>query len=200
MINAWNECSDVYDLGQMLVKHGLFNAKQWRQFHCLCCRNVWEFLSDEAKTAVVKAEHMLAEELPVAELAAVHQRMIDASNAAWERVNSLKEPTDGADALWPLSDEVDNAWCAYLSAECAKTVTHPELDAFMIPESASSLVAWATAREDVSSSGLSEPSRASVELSWKEIRDAEERKQASILRKLVSMPPSARMDLTEGER
>lgn len=200
MINDWNQCKDVYDLGQMLVDHGLFNAKQWRQFHCLCCRNVWEFLFDEAKTAVVEAEHILAEELPAEELVAVHQRMIDASNAAWERVNSLKEPTDRSDAVWPLSDEVDTAWCAYLSVECAKTVTHPELDAFMIPESASSLVAWATARKDVATRGLSQLSRVSVETRWKEIRDDEERKQASILRKLVSIPVRAKNDATEGER
>lgn len=187
MIAEWKESDDVYELGQLLVKHGVFDAALWRLFHCRCYRNVWEFLTEESKSAVVQAERVASNEVPVTELADVHQAMIQDANVAWSHVNALKIPSDNDDAVWPLSDDVDNAWCSYLSAECAKTATTSEIEVFVIPESASSLIAWATARKDVLGKHRTEE-RGLVEIRWKEIRDEEEQKQASILRELVTLP------------
>lgn len=185
MIAKWNECNDVYELGQILVKCGAFNTPLWRQFHCRCYRNVWNYITEKSKTAIVHAERVVFNDMPVSELASVHQEMIEESDVAWSRVNKLKLPSDDDDFVWPISAEVDDAWCVYLSAECAKVATQTEIDAYVIPESASSLLAWATARKDVLSNQQQE-SRELVEFRWKEIRDAEEREQASILRGLWS--------------
>jgi len=184
----WDECEDVYELGQMLVRQGRFSTALWRDFHCRCCRNVWSFMTETSKFAVSQAERVVANKLEVSELASLHQQMVNESDSAWSRVNALKLPSESDDAIWPLSDDVDNAWCSYLSAECAKVVTQVEIDAFAIPESASSLAAWATARKNALGSHQEE-SRELVKARWKQLREEEEKRQASILRTLVSKLP-----------
>jgi hypothetical protein len=185
MIAEWDECEDVYELGQMLVRRGSFSTALWREFHCRCCRNVWNFMTETSKFAVSQAERVVANELAVSELGSLHQKMVNESDSAWSQVNVLKLPSDSQDAIWPLSDDVDEAWCSYLSAECAKVVTQAEIDAYTIPESASSLAAWATARKNALSDHQRE-SRELVEARWKTVREEEEKRQASILRIIVS--------------
>lgn len=193
MIADWDTCDDVYKLGQMLVNHGGFSSSLWREFHCRCCRSVWNFMTETSKFAVSQAERVVANELAVSELATIHQKMASESDSAWSRVSSLKLPSETGDAIWPLSDDVDNAWCSYLSAECAKVVTQVEIDAFAFPESASSLAAWSTARKNVLSS-RQEENRELVEAQWKQVCEEEEKRQALILRTIVSSK-SLRHDL-----
>ena len=45
---------DIHELGQILVQSGKFHPDLWREFHCLCCRSVWGFLTNEVKAAVTQ--------------------------------------------------------------------------------------------------------------------------------------------------
>lgn len=186
MIVNWDEINDVFELGKLLIERGLFSSEIWRDFHCKCGRNVWGFLTEQAREAIAYAERVVSGEISPAQLASMHHEMTNLANEAWDKVESLIEPSDNkADAIWPLSDEVDSAWCIYLSAEFAKVVTQAEIDAYTIPDSASSLAAWATARKSVLRRHQQE-SRELVEARWKQIRAEEEKRQASILRTIVS--------------
>ena len=176
---------DIHELGQILVQSGKFHPDLWREFHCLCCRSVWGFLTNEVKAAVIQAERFSSNHLSAAELTATNAGMSAASNSAWEVVRAKKETIAGSDAMWPLSDDVDDAWCAYLNAECGRVTTEADLTASTTPESAASLIAWATARKQVSSAAGASFKRAKVESTWQRIHDAEEKKQARILRDLV---------------
>lgn len=185
MTRNLNEIDDAYALGTLLVENGVFDTEIWRQFYCSCCRNVWEFISDDARTAVELAERVSKNEVSPDALVAIHQKMSTLADEAWRYLCSLKEASDATAFVWPISDEVDAAWCSYLSAQCGKVATKPDIEIHDIPDSASSLLAWATARiyADLNTADLM--SRENVEAAWEDIREREEKKQLLILRQIV---------------
>jgi hypothetical protein len=184
----WEKCNDVYELGQILVHKGVFDAEFWRRFHCLCYRRVWEFvLEKRARQAIEVAERYCLGAASVDQLVDHHRQISEAVDRAWTRVKSLRIGSDRSSWIWPVSEEVDNAWVAYESFSCGKVATDKNLDSSTIPDAASSLRAWATARREAAANGVktSMPDRSAVEQSWKRIRDAEEEAQAELLRSLI---------------
>lgn len=173
------------NLDQSSSSQASFTQISEASFHCLCCRSVWGFLTNEVKAAVIQTERFFSNHLSAAELAATHARMTAASNAAWEVIRAKRETTTGSDAMWPLSDDVDDAWCASLNAECGRVTTETDLTASTTPDSAASLIAWVTTRKQLTSAVGAPLTREKVESTWRRIHGAEERKQARILRELV---------------
>lgn len=178
------------ELGQLLVARGSFDPELWRRFHCNCCRRVWEYIADEkARHAIEIAERFSQGDRSKEELALEHEQMAEATDLAWQNVNAQRLASDDYEAVWPISAEADQAWAAYLGAGCAKVVTQDVIKASTIPEEASSLLAWSTARkQEVANRGRSEGIvlREAVERTWKQIRDAEENEQAHLLQTLVA--------------
>ncbi len=185
----WQTTNDVYELGQILVQQGLWNERLWRRFHCACYRRVWDLIGDaDVRQAIELAEAYCDDRCSLDELLVAHQTMTKAADIAWEKVYALRESPDTPDAIWPVSKEVDNAWLVYLAAEGGKAVTQRQFTATNLTAIASSLFAWATARKQAlaENSTNEHPSRDAVIARWEANSDAEEARQATLLRALVA--------------
>ncbi|MEX2113533.1 MAG: hypothetical protein WD845_10125 [Pirellulales bacterium] len=189
MSDDWKTLSNVYDLGQLLVQQGKFDQETWRMFHCKCLRNVWHLIRDETvKRAIEAAEGYCQGEVSVEELDRQHEAVGTISRKAWEVLLSLRTSQKSNEYVWPISrQDVDDVWIGYSSAIGASVVTQREIDALATPEAACSIYAWATARRDIIAKG-GNLNRDSVEAQWKANRDAEEQKQADLLRSMFPRP------------
>ena len=106
---------------------------------------------------------------------------------AWVVVQRLREGGEENTWIWSVSQDVDEAWVRYTTANAAKTCADESNDDVLfttIPDAA----AWANARTDVLRTGKHlEPDqfREAVLERWQRIREEEESRQAATLRGLV---------------
>ena len=106
----WRRCDDLYELGAFLATLPRYRAVVWREFHCMCSRAVWSHLTAGARRTIEKAEGSCMGRVSPTSLKEIHQAAANTTDAAWERVWELREQDRGPDMIWPVSEEVDDAW------------------------------------------------------------------------------------------
>ncbi len=192
----WKGVESIFDAFQLLDSKGILSAELWRQFHCMRCREIWEYMSDSrSQTAVETAERFLSgvashEEMQESFLHAAH-----AADDAWDKVQTLRVPGDPSLAMWPVSRSVDDAWIQYCAANAAKTCVEIAEAAVLfttIPDT--DVRAWRDARSSLVESNneniLNDQLRESVLQRWEEIRYGEEQRLVRVLRELVESQQS----------
>lgn len=148
---SWNNCENVFEMGEIIDQKGKFDSRLWRRFHCLCYRRVWEHLWEEgSRAAVMAAERHCDGYLTDEELLFHHRRMKYLGERNWERVSKRCTDPGTGKWIWPLNNRVDRAWVAYSAAACGKDVTFLDLTLSTMPDGALQLSAWANTRRMVS--------------------------------------------------
>jgi len=191
MDNAeWEQTNDIFRILQLLSEHGKLTESIWRRFHSNCCRDIWPYISNPVSIRAVEvAEQYISGAASLQDLQSAYINAKSISNAAWSVVESCKIARDSNAWLWPLTDETDEAWVRYCSAQaaaqCAETPSYDVL-ATTIPDCASSVRPWANARLDVLGVSLDDvQNRSLVEARWHLLENMEKARQADILRKIV---------------
>jgi hypothetical protein len=187
-----NTPNDIYAMFQSLLRQGVLNRHLWRSFHCACCRAIWDYiLETSSRRAVQVSELFLSGVGSLGEMQTAYIDAKAASDQAWSIVEALRIPIERDTWLWPVSEIVDRAWVRFCAADAAALCAYSAEDSVLftrIPDSAASVLAWATAREEVLAMGVPthmEQMRRAVNERWKQIEAEEMNRQAVILRALV---------------
>lgn len=190
----WNPIDSLFDAFRLLSTHGLLSVELWRKFHCICCRHIWEYLTDSrSRTAVETAERFLDHAASPEDLRQSFSHAVRAVEEAWVTVYSLRIPGDSRSFEWPVSKAVDEAWIRFCAAAAAKTCAEIAKESVLFnttPESACCIPAWRDALSDVIEQAENAEIdgirlREAVLRRWEEIRCGEELRLIGRLRELV---------------
>lgn len=194
----WRAVYGLFDAFQLLRTHGLLSVEMWRRMHCVCCREIWDRITDpRSRTAVETAERFLEKSASLQDLQEAFVNAKCAEDETWGKVMSLRIPADSNIFKWPISKVVDEAWIRYLAASAATTCAKIDKEAVLftrVPDAACSIRAWREARPDVVGGNheveiVDEPLREAVLQRWDEIWHEEERRLVRRLRELVESQP-----------
>ncbi len=142
---------NYYEMGSFLMSRGLFNQENWRRFILDCIDIAGECIyGDEARKAVEIARQFLDGKCAHEIVQETHRRMCELKSSSWDKVFKLRLVTgDENEYDWEFSEIVDTAWAEFLSAALGALSTKLNLTPYDLPDSASSVVAWRTARDTV---------------------------------------------------
>lgn len=147
----WEGIDSLYDAFQMLRRKGFLSVDLWRRFHCMRCREIWEYIADaRSRIAVETAERYLEKTASSDELQQAFGSAVDAAKEAWDKVWVLRIADDPGAFLWPVSQVVDDAWiqfCAASAAEVCAENTDVKILFTSIPDI--DVRAWRDARPEI---------------------------------------------------
>lgn len=188
----WEGIDSIFDAFQMLRRKGRLSVDLWRKFHCMRCREIWEYIRDpRSRKAVEIAERVLKKNISNDEMQPAFENASHASSEAWEKVWALRIPGDPCAALWPVSQAVDDAWIQYCAASAAEVCAESADERILftsIPDI--DVRAWRDARPEILARlGVDEIDddslREMVLQRWEEIGHEEEHRLVAKLRDLV---------------
>lgn len=181
----------VFDAFGELRKTGRFNESIWRQLHCRCCRDIWEFVDDpRSQQAVEVAEAFLEGAATQSDLRDAYTLAKRAEDERWDHVRALREEA-GDDWIWPLDAETDLAWVRYCAAgAAAQCASDPAVDDMLVatPDFSASVRPWCNSRTDVLSTEhqlYGSDLRKAIECRWQELYSREENMHVGMLCELL---------------
>lgn len=188
----WSDINTLFDASQLLRSRGLLSAKLWRSFHCICCRRIWSYIThSDSRQAVETAERYLDGGASLDDLNNSESRAARVVDDAWAKVRLLQIHGDPNTFVWPISEEVDDAWLSYCAASAAREcVARADKEPLFLTTPVTDIRAWRDARPEIvrqfiDSERDSEDVRKKVLQRWEEIRTEDELSLIKELRKLV---------------
>ena len=174
------------DVADALFQNGARGERVWRQYLCACCHRVDQYITNPtSRRAIEQAQKFIDGRITLNDLFEWHREAELATNASWKIVLTYKLPDSW---LWPLSDEVDNAWVRFLACAAADATVQPELRPSLLPDAAAGVPAWAFARPNVRTQGInvdSESAREVVQMEWDRLNEAQRDSQVQLLLELA---------------